>query len=101
MVPRVGPEKGEVAKHDESLDEELSQEEVEKGRQTLIECRQLEELYPCGDGKPHFDAHPVDRQPVLHHPVVKQSADRVVILRLIVSYHDLPVPGLLCHLWGE
>ena len=43
-LPGISPIEGEVSKHDESLDEELSQEEVEEGRKILVEKSQLDEL---------------------------------------------------------
>ena len=70
---------------------------MEEGGEILVENRQLDQLYHGGDGEPHGDGHPVGRQPVLQYPVVKQSADLVVILLLIFSNHDPRFPGLLCH----
>ena len=36
LLPSIGPVKSEVEEHDESLDEELSQEEGEEGRKILV-----------------------------------------------------------------
>ena len=44
-LPSVTPVQSEVSKHDESLDKELSQKEVDEGSQILIENCKLDQLY--------------------------------------------------------